>query len=258
MIAVARRLKADRPRSLDRVAVVFRRPLPYLYLARAVFGAGRIPYQTQDGLPLAAEPIAAALDLLLAAASSHFTRGALIALLRSPYFSFAADGRLSRGAVAALDRGLSDARYLGELDKLRSIAAGWTTAEAAPTAAALPALNAALTVATLLEPLLQSRPMSAHITTILSIFEQFDRTSSPDDDALASRGRARPIDDRERARVACCGCAPRTTIRRWTIDELAVAVRRWIEDETFVPDSSERAASSCSTIRRRATATSTT
>jgi len=37
------------PASLDRVAVVYKRPLPYLYLAPAVFGGARIPYQTSDG-----------------------------------------------------------------------------------------------------------------------------------------------------------------------------------------------------------------
>ena len=47
-----------------RAAVVFQRPLPYLYLARSVFGAASQPYQALDSLPLAAEPFAAALDIL--------------------------------------------------------------------------------------------------------------------------------------------------------------------------------------------------
>ena len=75
---VARRLKADRRNGdavpLDRTAVVFKQPLPYLYLAAEVFGAAGIPYQASDALPLAAEPTAAAVDLVLDAVASNFTR----------------------------------------------------------------------------------------------------------------------------------------------------------------------------------------
>src|SRR5262249_25008211 len=46
---------------LERVGVVYKRPLPYLYLAAETFGAAGIQYQTSDALPLAAEPTAAAL-----------------------------------------------------------------------------------------------------------------------------------------------------------------------------------------------------
>ena len=73
---VVRRIKARRRESpleaprLDRTAVVFGRPLPYVYLAREVFDAARVPFQTDDALPLAAESGAAALDLVLAFVSS--------------------------------------------------------------------------------------------------------------------------------------------------------------------------------------------
>ena len=40
----------------ERTAVVFQRPLPYLYLARSVFADAGQPYQALDSLPLAAEP----------------------------------------------------------------------------------------------------------------------------------------------------------------------------------------------------------
>ena len=55
LVAVAKRVKAETP-NLDRVAVVFERPLPYLYIAREVFGGAGIPYQTTDALPLADAP----------------------------------------------------------------------------------------------------------------------------------------------------------------------------------------------------------
>ena len=91
LAAVARRLKVERQRSsaapLHRTALVVRRPLPYLYLARDVFADAAIPFETLDTLPLAAEPYAAAVDLALDAVASDFTRTSLLALLRSPHFA---------------------------------------------------------------------------------------------------------------------------------------------------------------------------
>ena len=60
--------------ALDRRAVVFKRPLPYLYLAHDVFASAGFPYQTFDALPLAAEPSAASLDLVFEFVISQFTR----------------------------------------------------------------------------------------------------------------------------------------------------------------------------------------
>jgi len=134
LIGIARRLKADRrehtgagldPPPLDGVAVVYRHPLAYLYLARSVFGAAGIPFQTSDTLPLAAEPFAAALDLVFDFVAASFTRSALIALLRSPYFTFADRMPIDRWAISALDRALSEARYLGELEHLSQLSIAW-------------------------------------------------------------------------------------------------------------------------------------
>ena len=65
----ARRAGGARPR-----AVVFKRPLPYLYLAPRRFGAAGIPYQTVDALPLAAEPTSRPLDLVLDAVATRASR----------------------------------------------------------------------------------------------------------------------------------------------------------------------------------------
>ena len=56
---VARTIKQRAPEMAPRLAVVFQRPLPYLYLARQVFGDAGLPYEAFDALPLAAEPVAA-------------------------------------------------------------------------------------------------------------------------------------------------------------------------------------------------------
>ena len=89
---VARRLKADRRAGrhvrLDRTALVVSRALPYLYVARDVFAGAGVPFQAIDTLPLAAEPYAAALDLVIEFVATGFTRRATTALLRSPHFQF--------------------------------------------------------------------------------------------------------------------------------------------------------------------------
>ena len=78
---------ADAP--LDRTALVVRQPLPYVYVAREVLRSAGIPCQMFDALPLAAEPYAAALDLVFSFVSANFARVPAIALLRSPHFRFA-------------------------------------------------------------------------------------------------------------------------------------------------------------------------
>ena len=113
---IKRRAREQGPIQLERIAIVFQRPLPYLYLARQVFSAARIPYQASDALPLAAEPFSAALDLLFAVAAEDATRAALVALLSSPHWTFHdprhAD-RVGREHVAALDRLLQESKFLG-------------------------------------------------------------------------------------------------------------------------------------------------
>jgi RecB family exonuclease len=179
LIDIARRLKEDRrstaadePVRLDRVAVVYKRPLPYLYLAREVFGGAGIPYQTSDRLPLAAEPFASALDLVFECVSSSFSRRALVALLRSPHFRFDWEGKgLSRADVSALDRVLSDARYLGGIDSLRFLAdpACHDQARAADSA-----LRVAVALADRLAPFCEPAPLPIHVERLLSFLASHD------------------------------------------------------------------------------------
>ena len=92
----------------DSTAVVFQRPLPYLYLAKQAFGACGVPFETFDSLPLAAEPYAAALNLVFACIDSKFSRSDLVALLRSPHFKFLVDeSAVTHEEVSALDRHLA-------------------------------------------------------------------------------------------------------------------------------------------------------
>jgi RecB family exonuclease len=228
LVAIARHLKFDRRTGeqvpLDRVAVVFARPLPYLYLAAEVFGSAGIAYQTRDTLPLATEPTSAALDVILEAVSSGFTRGATIALLRSPHLRF--DGELSRESIALLDRALSAARYLGDPARLEALAETWTDSESAP------ALRAAMQAARELAPLAVEAPASAAIACLAAFWQRHLQPLDANDPVLAARER--------RARAAIAETLE--TLRAahaahddpsWGIEDLALAVHSLIEDQTF-------------------------
>ncbi len=236
LVAIARRLKADRRSGdavpLDGVAVVFKRPLPYLYLAAEVFGAAGVPYRTSDAMPLAAEPTAAAVDLVLDAVSADFTRATLVALLRSPHLLFTHEGaELSRHSIAALDRGLSQSRYLGEVERLESLASAWSSGPA------LPALHAAIAAARELAPLATAQPASAQLTLLLQFWSSHERPI-PDDDPFAPREqRARAAVVEMLTSLAAVHAAHDDSA--WTIDEVGIAVRRWLEEQTFVLDEDE-------------------
>ena len=233
LVAIARQLKSDRRRgdavALGRTAIVYKNPLPYLYAASEIFRSAGIPYQLSDALPLAAEPTAAAFDLVLDAVSSRFSRATLIALLRSPHFVFRSEAaaEVARQSVSALDRALSAARYLGELDRLEALAVEWGTG------ASRPAMDAALAAARALAPMTETHPASEQIACLVAFWCAHARPIA-DEDPFASRER--------RARSAIADMLPSLAAVHaahgdpaWTIDELGIAVRRWIGEQTFVP-----------------------
>jgi len=245
LMALARRLRAARrhpaaagapPAPLDRTAIVFRRPLPYIYLARGVFGA--IPYQTLDALPLAAEPYAAALDLVFDFIASEYTRESTIALLRSPHFRFEADGRpVGSGAVAHLDRWFSEKRYLGGLaflEPLALAAANPSPGERPLPEATVTALRAALDAARTLDPLRHPVAASAQLRTLLAFLSAHDRPPRLDDPLRVRRLRTRAavVAAIEALAHACAEYDDRAD----TIEPLAATIRRWIEGQTFAPE----------------------
>jgi RecB family exonuclease len=131
--------------------------------------------------------------------------------------------------VSALDRALSAARYLGELDRLEALAADW-----GPGAAHAPAMDTALTAARALSPLTETHPASHQIACLLAFWSRHARPIA-DEDPWAPRER--------RARAAILEMLPALAAVHaahddpaWTIDDLGIAVRRWIEDQTFVAD----------------------
>ncbi len=243
---VVRRTKAlfrEHPGArLDRTAVVFKRPLPYVYLARRAFGSAGMPYEAVDTLPLASEPAAAALDLVVENISTGFDRASLTALLRSPHFHFESGGTpVTPTAVSLFDRALSEHRYLGGADDLGRLIESWQRDPAdgpagrdhwkrdvlARTGAAAAAAIAELTA------LLSPAAPSDHLDTLLGFLRAHDRVPSTDDDV-----RRRHL----RARAAVTGTLAnlRDAFRAFDapprpFEDTAASLRQWIERQTFAP-----------------------
>ncbi len=217
LVAVARRARGD----LDRIAVVFAKPLPYLYLAPEVFGGARIPYQAVDTLPLAAEPAAAALDLLIEFVSSQFTRAAALAVLQSPQVLVGKD--VSLAAIAGLDRALREKRYLGELDALRLFIEEFD-GDAAVRAAAMAVARAAEA----LQPLTTPAPTSSQLAVLASFLAS---NANPDAGARSDRACSALVQVLQSLAAAHAAHGDPHA----TIDDLAPDIRRWIEEQTFDP-----------------------
>lgn len=235
LVRIARLVKADRRRSptrvtpLHRQAVVFRRPLPYLYLARQIFGAAGIPFQTLDSFPLASEPYAATVDLALSAVASGFTRADLVALLGSPHLSFVVQGtRIGLDETAALNEVLAAEGYLGDPAALARLAASHPM-DGSHSAAR--ALRAAADAAATLQPLAGPDRASRLVEGLLTFLTAHGRLPDSND----------PGGERHlRARAAVLGVlrALQAAFARHadpesSLEDLAGTIRRWIENRTF-------------------------
>ena len=235
---VAARVKTGEWNS--RVAVVFQRPLPYLYLAKNVFADAEVPYHALDALPLAAEPYAAAVDLVFAATISEANRSSLIELLASPHWTFPISGAgvLTREDTRVLDAFLQSAKYLGGWKALSALAAG-TAAQPGPSTRGrsrrrlAAALSTAIEVAARLEAFSQAPTASAQIDALLGFLRDHERMPPPPDEWH---------DRHLRARAAILGALEALTHAyrthddgRLDVSELAGTVRRWIEGQTFSP-----------------------
>ncbi len=242
LVAVARDAKL-RPGVLDRRAVVFQRPLPYLYLARQVFSDAGVPYQALDALPLAAEPFSAALDLVFTFAIAEGTRAAIVDLLASPHWRFLVDGRpLTREDVAAASDRLQDVKHFGGWDRLASLAAEAESAAAAPSGTdraraawrrAAPGLRAAHAAAADLRDFTAGASASSQIEALLRFIAAHERLPAHGDEWYVRHLRAR-------AAVLAALESLRDAHRLYDDEplppgELAGTVRRHIEAQTFAP-----------------------
>ena len=231
---VARRIKAavrhGELSTPSRAAFIVRRPLPYVYVAREVMRSAGIPCQMFDALPLAAEPYAAALDLVLSCVSANFARLPAIALLRSPFFDFVRHV----DDVPALDRALAETGYLGDADALDRLLETWRAS--APTRGRLEqALRAGEVLQALVHELYALRapaPASEHLSHLIGFFARHEAREAREEGDSRTR----------RARGAILGTL--TSLRDgWArfdsapveSDVVAALIRRWIGVQTFAP-----------------------
>ena len=241
---VARRLKSEAAAGnappFDRVGLVVARPLPYLYLAPEVFASAGIAFEALDTLPLAAEPYAAAVDVVLECAASNFTRRAVMALLRSPHFRFEIGGApLDRSSLSLLDAAMAAQRYLGGIERLAALVESLTGTERA-------LASAALSIASALAPLLDVRPLADQVDLLRQFLERhdrpFDSRPSFDERSLGADGPHQERRRRARAAVLLALESMATAFRRHdpdaagTVAELSGALRRWLGAQTFAVD----------------------
>jgi RecB family exonuclease len=224
-----------------RMAVVFQRPLPYLYLAGYVFADAGQSYQALDTLPLAAEPFAAALDVVFAFLLAEANRASTIDLLGSPHWRFPGldvPDLTRKGHVAALDVLLRERKYLGGWDRLAALGA-----ERAPQAAStgrrarrpgpMEALAAAVAAADALRSVRDAATASRQIRALLDFTTVHERLPDPELpwSSRHLRTRAAVLD----ALGALAAAHAAHDDRALPLERLAGVVRRWIEGQTFAP-----------------------
>jgi RecB family exonuclease len=219
------------------MAVVFHRPLPYLYLAQQILTDARVPYQAFDALPLAGEPYAAMLDLVMAMARTGGTREATIALLRSPLLRFDVDDRLvSPRDVSALDAILSERRatgdaasYPAEVDAYAATRDGHARVEIAR---ARRAARAAVAAKTALDRHCSAPSASGQIDALAAFLRAHERPMRDDaDDDRPKRARAAVLsvlDD-------LAGAFARHDDHQRDHEDLAAILHHALEARTFMP-----------------------
>jgi RecB family exonuclease len=222
--------------ALSRIAIVCRRPLPYVYLARSYLVSAGIPFEAFDELPLAAEPFSAALDLVLRTVQSGGARGAMTALLASPHFVFTGeDGVISPHTVAALDRAWREAGGARELEPL---VRQWSLPGAKPRqAAAVRGARAALAVESELARLGVPQPASRLFDGVLSFLvahlRRRDHSGPQPAEEQDSRAREAVISALAQLRAAHELHDDPVS----DFEQIVPRIRRWIEAQTFSPRS---------------------
>lgn len=236
--AVARAVRgqaAGDPAPLSRTAVLFQRPLPYLYLSQQVLAEAGVPFQAFDALPLSAEPYAALLDLALVVARAGGTRDSAIALARSPLLQFEEGGvPVSLGDFATLDRLLIESRVSAPpveyVDAVAAAISRQTRQDSAAAARATRAAGAVARIARMLAPFREAGTGSAQVEAILNTLREFERPAP-------SAGRERHL--RARSAVitsldALAGAYRRHDDRPRDPALLSATIHHWVERQTFM------------------------
>jgi RecB family exonuclease len=235
---IVSRALATGGRMQESTAIVFHRPLPYLYLAQQILSEARVPYQAFDALPLAAEPYAALLDQVLAVARTAGARDAVVALLRSTQMQFGVDGEVvgARDA-AALDGVLRERRSSGDASTFEGDVDAFFGARpmrrGLERARALRAARAARVLAASLDVVRAGARGSAQVGAVAAFLRACERQPDPSD----------PWGERHlRARAAVLGVLDglaqayaRHDDRPRGVDAITAAILHAVETRTFSP-----------------------
>ncbi len=214
-------------------AIVFQRPLPYLYLARQVCADARVPSQALDALPLATEPYAALLDLVLVVARTGGTRESSVALLRSPLLRVDADALDAAALEAVLTARrvtAGAAQYLEEVDRFFD---GATRCDRIEASRARRGAIAAQVLAAALDAFRTAPAASAQLTAVAAFLRQYQRGPAAGapwrDGYLRARGAVLGV--LETLADAC----RRYDDHPQPPEALVALIRHHIEARTFVP-----------------------
>lgn len=222
----------------ERTAVVFHRPLPYLYLSQQVLTEARVPYQAFDALPLAAEPYAALLDVVMTAARTGGTRESAVELLRTRLLRIEVDGaEITPAQASVLDQVLSERRATGDASTFGSEVSAYLRVRASgrktPDRGAAIAARAAADAATALRDFRDAPTASAQVRTLIAFLRRFERLP-----ATGDVRRERHL----RARAAVIGVLDgladayeRHDDEGRRHEDITSAVRHAIESQTFTP-----------------------
>ncbi len=236
---IRRQVETQDYRLRESTAIVFQRPLPYLYLAQQVLGDARVPFQALDALPLAGEPYAALLDLVLEVACTGGTREAVVALLRSPLMQFhTARTLVDHDDAAALDAVLRERRASGEAetypDEVAGYFAGRTTRNGIDAARAERGANAAAAAGAALRVFREAETASAQVGAVSAFLRRHERGPDTDDSwrepYLRARGAVVALLD------GFAEACRRYDDRPRPAERLAGVLHHWIERQTFAPE----------------------
>ncbi len=239
--ATARMIRARRAGGdtapLSTTAIVFQRPLPYLYVAQQVLREAGIPYQAFDALPLSAEPWAALLDLALAVARTGGTRETIIALLRSPLLELvSADGVPVTSADAArLDRVLIEGRVTSSpadyANAVTRLFPRQYRRDPAAEANVLRAARMAETLSSALSAFREAASASAQVSSIAAVLRAYARPARAADRERHLRAETAVLTSLDRLADAYrrYNDAPRDP------SALSATIHHWIERQTFTP-----------------------
>jgi RecB family exonuclease len=234
----ARARQDGQPGRLASTAIVFQRPLPYLYLARQLCADAGVPCQALDALPLAGEPYAAVLDLTLVVARTGGTRESSLALLRSPLLRASVEGtEVDRRDAAALDVVLVARRVTGGADRypdeVERFFGTKDRRDRVDGARARRAARAAADAARELAPFQQADTASAQVEAIAAFLRRRQRGPDEGDDWREPYLRARAA-----VLGALDGLAEayrRHDDHRRAPEDVVAAIRHEVERQTFSP-----------------------